>query len=82
VRLRVAYALGQLAGTEAAPVVLRLLDDLDRSVREQAVDALGRIGGPIAVDALLTLAVDPAHPQRRYPVGKDPHAWLPTTASR
>lgn len=57
VRSMVAYALGRL-GNEATPALLRLVNDPDSHVRENARKALGSVGGPAAVDALLTFAAD------------------------
>jgi HEAT repeat protein len=54
-------AMGCAAGgfTEAVPTLLRLVDDHDWNVREQAVRALGRLGDATVVPALAPLLGDP-----------------------
>ncbi|MEV4348315.1 HEAT repeat domain-containing protein [Actinoplanes sp. NPDC049596] len=56
---RIAYALGRLGRSSATPMLLQLLFDEDERVRDQARDALGAVGSPAAVDALLAEAGGP-----------------------
>jgi HEAT repeat protein len=65
----VAYALGQLGSQAGIPALLRLLQDPESSVRDNARHALGSVGGAAAVDALLTLAAD-QDPQVRVQAAK------------
>ncbi|SCL21445.1 HEAT repeat-containing protein [Micromonospora pallida] len=71
----VAYALGKLGNREATPALLRLPDDPDSHVRENARKALGSVGGPAAVDALLATN----RPSRSYVA---PAGVQPTSANR
>jgi HEAT repeat protein len=69
VRARVAYACGMLGDPDATPTLLRLLDDPDEHVRDQARDALGAVGGRAAADALLAEAAT-TDPRRRAQAAK------------
>jgi HEAT repeat protein len=54
-RAEAAIASGELGAKSAAEDVIGLLDDRDERVRLAAIFALGRIGGPVAQDALETM---------------------------
>lgn len=66
-RRRALYALGQWPdrGDEAATAIRAALPRLDEIERIGAVNALGRIGTPAALDAVLEYADDPAPDVRR-----------------
>ena len=54
-RVEAAIASGELGAKSAVEDVIGLLDDRDDRVRIAAIYALGRIGGPVAQDALETM---------------------------
>jgi hypothetical protein len=54
-RAQAAYACGELEAKSALPELLRLLRDPEQLVRLAAINALGRIGGPRAQQALEAL---------------------------
>ncbi|NLT54403.1 MAG: MerR family transcriptional regulator [Actinomycetales bacterium] len=53
VRVRMSIVLAKLADARAVPALVGLLDDADREVVSSAAFALGRIGGPDALAALV-----------------------------
>lgn len=53
IRYEAARAAGELEAKAAVPRLIELIDDEDAEVREAAITALGRIGGPQARRALL-----------------------------
>lgn len=53
---RVADALGMLRAREAVPVLQRLVASPDAFTQVAAIDALGRVGDPAAVDTLVAAA--------------------------
>jgi HEAT repeat protein len=59
-RAAAAWALGRVGDRRAAPVLIRLADDLDNApdVRHAAAVALGRIADPASADAVRRLAAD------------------------
>ncbi|HYG66066.1 MAG TPA: HEAT repeat domain-containing protein, partial [Anaeromyxobacteraceae bacterium] len=52
----VADALGALRAREAVPLLLQLTESTDGFTQVAAIDALGRIGDPAAVDRLVAMA--------------------------
>ncbi|WP_344879809.1 HEAT repeat domain-containing protein [Allokutzneria multivorans] len=62
--LPVVEALGKLEALEAAPVIVALLDHSSPDLREGALLALNRIGGPLTTPAALK-ATDDVHPAVR-----------------
>jgi HEAT repeat protein len=56
---KVAAALGELRAREAVPVLQKLAVSSDAYTQVAAVDALGRIGDPAAVDTLVGVATSP-----------------------
>ncbi|MGC3997150.1 MAG: HEAT repeat domain-containing protein [Anaeromyxobacter sp.] len=57
---RIAGALGQLRAREAVPALQQLATSGDAYTQVAALDALGRIGDPAAVDTLIAVATSPA----------------------
>jgi HEAT repeat protein len=55
----IADALGALRAKEAVPALTDLMSSPDGYVQVAAVDALGRIGDPAAIDALVAVATGP-----------------------
>lgn len=68
VRGELCYILGSRQAKSAVPVLLEALDDESPYVREQAADALGKIGSPVAGPALFQVLTrgDP----------RDAYVWL------
>jgi HEAT repeat protein len=60
------HILGRWGDAESAPAIRALLPNLDERQRINAVDALGRIGGPDAEDAVLELSGDESPDVRRF----------------
>jgi len=52
-RATAAYALGDMASSEAVPALLAVLDDADEDVRSATARSLGRLGAVEAVEPLL-----------------------------
>lgn len=67
VRVRAAVALGRIGDERGVGALKRGIRDGDQGVRAASAWALGSIGGRKATAALLTL-VDPASPDRKWPV--------------
>jgi len=59
-RAAVAWALGRIGQRRAAPVLLKIVSDLDNAIdtRYAAAEALGAIGDPASLPALRQLAAD------------------------
>jgi len=59
-RAAVAWALGQIGDTDAVPVLLDIVADLENATdtRHAAAEALGKIGDPDSLAAIRTLAKD------------------------
>jgi HEAT repeat protein len=55
----IADALGALRAKDAVPALTELMSSPDGYVQVAAVDALGRVGDPAAIDALVTIATGP-----------------------
>jgi HEAT repeat protein len=51
-RQSAAFALGQIRDSRAVPTLIKVLNDNDHRVRENAADALEKIGAPEALEAL------------------------------
>lgn len=58
----IADALGALRAKEAVPALTRLVSSPDGYLQVAAVDALGRIGDPAAIDTLLAVATGAPEP--------------------
>jgi HEAT repeat protein len=66
VRQEAAHAAGELALEQSARELVYLLDDVDPAVRQEAIWALGQVGGRVALEALESLSEsseDPAESQ-------------------
>jgi HEAT repeat protein len=55
---QIAKALGQLGDPRAVPILLKMLNSKDSFVKLDAVQALGLLRSPAAVDALMAIATD------------------------
>ena len=66
IRNSVADALGDLKDARAVPVLLTALNDPDVRVRGKAIIALGKIGDPLAVTALIPLLANSARYLQTY----------------
>jgi len=64
-RLSAVFVLASLAGTGAVARLEELAHDPDHRVAQTAAEALGRVGGPLAISTLLALLRHP-HPNVRY----------------
>lgn len=70
VRMKATQVLGKSRDIRAIePLILRLKDDEDNSVRCAAIGSLGEIGDPSAIDALGVCLKDPDKTIRIYAVG-------------
>jgi HEAT repeat protein len=64
-RLAAVFVLASLAGTAATARLEELAQDPDHRVAQTAAEALGRVGGPLALSVLLAL-LDHPHANVRY----------------
>jgi len=66
IRITVASALAEMGGQEAIPILRRLVigteRDEDVGVRAAALDAIGFIGGPVALEVLETVVMNDPDP--------------------
>jgi len=54
-RVYAAQALGDQADTRAVPFLIGALSDIDANVRYHAIEALGKLRAPGALDELMTI---------------------------